>query len=64
MFGFLEGRSLDVNGNIQVDADKSGVGGITPDIRIPVSLASVKSNYLYGEDYVLNQLVLMLDSKK
>ncbi len=62
VFGFLEGRSVNENGNIQVDADNTGKGGITPDIRIPVSKESVRSQFLHGEDYVLNQVLLMVES--
>ncbi len=54
VFGFLEGRSLDENGNIQVDADYRGIGGIIPDVKVPVTQESVKAQNVDSKDYVLD----------
>ena len=52
-FNFYDGRAVDENLEILVDADADGVGGIVPDIRVPLTEESVYDLYVEGQDIVL-----------
>lgn len=52
VFGFFEGRSLNKDGHIQVDANHHGIGGVSPDIKVPVTHESIKEQYVENKDYV------------
>jgi carboxyl-terminal processing protease len=60
IFGFLEGRSLDKEGNIQIDSDFSGEGGIKPDLKIPVSYNSINFQFVEKKDFALDYSLLYL----
>lgn len=47
------GRSLDEDFQIQLDSDSDLVGGVTPDIRVPVNDYTVRRRFVDGEDVEL-----------
>jgi len=50
---FLGCRSLNEDQVIQVDSDAEGIGGVEPDIRVPLTEDSVHAMYVEGIDIVL-----------
>jgi carboxyl-terminal processing protease len=54
------GQSLDVNGVVQLDSDWSLEGGVTPDIRVPLTTDTVHAQFLDGHDVVLETAVQAL----
>jgi carboxyl-terminal processing protease len=50
---YPNGRSLDVHGDIQVDSDWRLQGGVAPDVRVPLTLANARAQFLEGRDVVL-----------
>lgn len=56
-FSFFEGRSLDENGIIQVDGNDKGIGGIAPDIRVPLTYKNVYAWFVEGKDIVLDTAI-------
>jgi len=58
---FLSGRSLDADGEIQVDANADGIGGVVPDIRVPLTEETVHAIYVEGEDVVLKAAVATMN---
>ena len=63
-FSFFAGRSLDENQEIQVDANAEGIGGIIPDIRVPLTEENVYDMYVNGVDIVLETALAALDDMK
>ncbi|NOY49902.1 MAG: T9SS type A sorting domain-containing protein [Chlorobi bacterium] len=51
---FPQARSLDENLNIQLDSDSSMIGGVQPDIHVPLDIQSVIQQYELGVDVQLN----------
>ncbi len=47
---FPKGQSLDEKGLIQIDGDKTGNGGVMPDVRVPLTEATVRAVYAEGKD--------------
>jgi carboxyl-terminal processing protease len=58
---FLEGRALDKTQVIQVDANADGIGGVGPDLRVPLTEESVYAMYVEGADIVLAYAIAALD---
>jgi carboxyl-terminal processing protease len=58
---FPQAPSLDARGQIQVDSDASGVGGIPPDHRVPLDEAAFDAAYNQGRDVVLEAAVRWLE---
>lgn len=56
------GRSLDEDGNIQVDANAAGQGGIQPDIRLPLNAGSLRMIYQEDIDFELQSAEYWLDN--
>jgi carboxyl-terminal processing protease len=56
------GRSLDVNGVVQIDSDWSLKGGVSPDIRVPLTMDTVREQFKDGRDVVLETAVRTLNS--
>jgi len=54
------GHSLDVKGVVQLDSDWSLEGGVTPDIRVPLTADSVRAQFKDGRDVVLESAVRAL----
>jgi carboxyl-terminal processing protease len=57
------GQSLDKNGVVQLDSDWSLEGGVTPDIRVPLTMDTVRAQFLDGRDVVLETAVRTLQAK-
>ncbi len=55
------GRSLDFFGNIQLEANAEGVGGVTPDVRVPVTFENVRARFVNGEDPLMDRAVALLN---
>ena len=49
-----------MNGVVQLDSDWSLVGGVTPDIRVPLTTNTVRAQFLDGHDVVLETAVQAL----
>jgi carboxyl-terminal processing protease len=63
-FNFLAGRSLDADKNIQVDANAEGMGGVVPDVRVPLTEETVYAQFVEGKDVVLEAAVAALNALK
>lgn len=57
VFSFLERASLDAEGNVQVDSNATGTGGITPDLMAPMTEANIAAIFVDGTDVVLETAV-------
>ncbi|HEX4960639.1 MAG TPA: S41 family peptidase [Thermoanaerobaculia bacterium] len=57
---FPQAPSLDARGQIQVDSNASGLGGIPPDHRVPLDEAAFDAAYGEGRDVVLEAAVRWL----
>ena len=57
---FPQAPSLDARGQIQVDGDASGVGGIAPDHRVPLDETAFDAAFGQGRDVVLEAAVQWL----
>jgi carboxyl-terminal processing protease len=58
------GRSLDENENIQIEGDKNGVGGIVPDIRVPLNYETIYKAFIQGLDVELEFAIEELHQTK
>lgn len=56
VYGFPSGPALDEDFQIMIDVDRNGVGGVSPDIRIPMSLNRVMRE-ANGEDVELTTTI-------
>ena len=63
-FNFLGERSLNADKIIQVDANAEGVGGVVPDIRVPLTEENVYAMYVENVDIVLEAAIAALDEMK
>jgi len=63
-FNFLEGRSLNENQVVQVDANADGIGGVSLDLRVPLTEESVYALYVEDVDIVLEAAIATLDGMK
>jgi carboxyl-terminal processing protease len=57
---YPDGRSLDVNGEIQLDSDWRLEGGVVPDVRVPVTLENARAQFKDGRDVVLETAVALM----
>jgi hypothetical protein len=57
LFVYPRGQSLDAHGRIQIDSDCGLRGGVTPDIRVPLTEQSVRAMYTEGRDLALELAV-------
>ena len=60
-FNFLAGRALDANERILVDGDAHGMGGVVPDVRVPLTEETVYAMFVEGRDVVLETAVSTLN---
>jgi carboxyl-terminal processing protease len=60
--GYPNGRSLDINGAIQLDSDWRLEGGVVPDVRVPVTLENARAQFKDGRDVVLEAAVALMKS--
>ena len=54
------GQSLDENGVVQLDGDWRLEGGVAPDIRVPLTMDTVRAQFKGGRDVVLETAVRIL----
>jgi len=60
---YPNGQSLDENGIVQIDSDWRLDGGVSPDIRVPLTTDTVRAQYRDGRDVVLETAVHTLGAK-
>ena len=60
-FDYPGGRSLDVNGEVQLDSDADGVGGVLPDVRVPWT-PETRMALAAGGDPVLDAAIARLET--
>jgi len=53
-------QSLDAQHQIQLDSDATGQGGVLPDVRVPLTEATVRAAFVEGRDVVLDLAIQML----
>ena len=61
-FTFFGCRSLNEAQEIQVDANQEGVGGVVPDLRVPMTEENGYAMYVQGKDIVLEAAIAELNS--
>jgi len=54
------GRSQDESGKILVQGNMDGVGGVEPDVRVPLTAETVRALYVDGADVLLDKAVELL----
>lgn len=54
---------LDENGKIMIDSDYTGIGGVKPDLKIPLDMKPIKEIYEKGNDYEMDYVINYLESK-
>lgn len=59
---FSDGRSLDQDKKVQGDADQSGVGGVLPDIQIPLNEDTFKKSVMDGQDVELEYAIEAMEN--
>ena len=57
-------RSLDKDGNVQIEANAKGEGGIAPTIRIPINTDNLQKIFVDKKDIVLEQAIEYLKNNK
>lgn len=55
-------RSLDKDGNIQIEGNAQGDGGIAPSIKIPINAENIQKIFVDGKDIVLEKAIESLKS--
>lgn len=60
--GFPEGASLDSQGRVQLDSDPHGIGGVVPDVRVPLTEETVYAEFVDEVDVALQTAVEALDA--
>lgn len=50
---YPNGRGLDQNGNILLESDRQGRGGVVPDFRLPQTAETIDANFNQGRDVEL-----------
>jgi carboxyl-terminal processing protease len=56
------GQSRDADGRVQLDGDHNLVGGVVPDIRVPLTRETVYAMFVEGEDVVLRYAIESLQA--
>ena len=59
---YTGGQSLDENGGVLLDGDWRLEGGVTPDIRVPLTTDTVRAQFKDGRDVVLETAVRTLST--
>jgi carboxyl-terminal processing protease len=62
--GYPGGQSLDASGTIQIDSDWRLQGGVEPDVRVPLTLETVRAQFVEGRDVVLERAVRLIVGPK
>lgn len=55
---------LDESGNVMIDSDYTGIGGVKPDLKIPFNMESIKEMYVKGNDYEIDYLLNYLNNNQ
>ncbi|MFP4501702.1 MAG: S41 family peptidase [Candidatus Hydrogenedentota bacterium] len=55
------GRSLNAAGEIQVESNAAGEGGVLPDLKVPVNRDTAEAVFAGGEDVVLDEAIEALE---
>lgn len=61
---YPSGASLNEEGRIQGDSDRSLEGGFQPDVRIPTTLENLRRVFVDGRDVALEEAVAVLESTR
>jgi carboxyl-terminal processing protease len=56
------GQSRDADGHVQLDGNQNLAGGVTPDVRVPLTRETVYAMFVEGEDVVLQYAMEALGS--
>lgn len=56
------GQSLNAQRKVQLDSDHTLQGGVSPDIRVPLTRDTVQAMFLEGEDLVLNYAIAAIQA--
>ncbi len=62
IINYLPQASLDANGIIQVDSDADGNGGVSPNVRVPMTETNIRPVFVDGTDVVLQAAVEHLNA--
>jgi carboxyl-terminal processing protease len=54
---YPNGASLDKDGKIQIDSNNLMQGGISPDVRIPINMETLKAICVNHRDYALEAAI-------
>ena len=57
---YPNGQSLDANGHVQLDSNWELAGGIIPDVRVPLTMETVRAQFIDGRDVVLEAALKLL----
>ena len=57
-------RCVDLDGNILLESDKNGVGGVVPDLRIPRTPETISASFVEGKDVELDFAVGVLSEQR
>ncbi len=57
---YPNGQSLDANGHVQLDSNWELAGGIVPDVRVPLTMETVRAQFIDGRDVVLEAALKLL----
>jgi carboxyl-terminal processing protease len=61
---YPHGQSLGEDGLVQLDSDWSFEGGVTPDVRVPRTMETVRAQFKDGRDVVLETAVRVLEARE
>jgi carboxyl-terminal processing protease len=57
---YPDGQSLDEQGRVQLDSDEHMIGGVEPDVRVPLTAESVQAQLHEHRDIVLEEGLRLL----
>ena len=62
--GYPTGQSWDENGQVQLDSGPELAGGVQPDLRVPLTMESLRAIFLEGQDTALKYALKALESEQ
>lgn len=63
MINYPKIACLDENGKVMIDSDYTGIGGVKPDLKIPLNMEAIKQIYERGNDYETDYVINYLENK-
>lgn len=63
MINYPKVACLDESGRIMIDSDYTGIGGVKPDLKIPLDMKAVKEIYEKNNDYEIDYLLNYLENE-